>query len=131
MEKLRDRLGTNIDRFLQAFPDPVERQEEVDLLHNWFLELCDRSEAPVYLVPTLPTDSKATVQHNPTRPPDREYGVRLHGSDLWHLFEGRVLLEHITLGGAFRYHSPLHVDNLKRLRRRVFGPLDAVLGIMP
>jgi L-ascorbate metabolism protein UlaG (beta-lactamase superfamily) len=131
VQRFQDRIGTNIDRFLQAFPDPAERQEEVDLLHHWFLELCDQSEASVYLVPTVSSESGATVQRRHSLPLDREYGVRLHGSDLWHLSEGRILLEDIVFGGAFRYHSPPRVDDLKRLRRRVFGPLDAVVGNLP
>lgn len=125
------RLERNVETFLGGFPDPDEREEEVGLLHDWFLDLCDRPDEPVFLVPQVSASGQAAITRTPKRPEGRRYGVRLHASDIHHFLDGRVQLEDITLGGAFRYHSPQRVGDLKRLRRLVIGPLDAILGITP
>lgn len=125
------RLERNVETFLSHFPDANEHQEEVGLLHDWFLELCDRPDEPVFFVPLVLPSGQASIMRTPERPDGRKYGVRLHASDIHHFLDGRIQYEDIILGGAFRYHSPQRVDNLQRLRRYVIGPLDAMLGITP
>jgi hypothetical protein len=125
------RLEKNVETFLGGCPDADERQEEVGLLQDWFLELCDWPDDPVFLAPQVSASGRVAINCESGRPEGRRYGVRLHASDLHHFLDGRIQLEDITLGGAFRYHSPQRVDDLKRLRRLVIGPLDAILCIAP
>lgn len=120
---LRDKVAANVkERAVTA----VSPQDE-HLLH-WFLEFCDRPDGMIYLFIDRGTEG-LQVCLGAERPPSREYGLRLHAADLLALMERRIHLEHITLGGAFRYHSPRAVDDLERIRGRVFGPLYTILGM--
>jgi hypothetical protein len=118
---LRDRVAANV-----SGGAVLTDARQGDPLCSWFLELCDGPECMTYLSVDRGAGS-FQVRLGEERPPSREYGLRLHGADLLALLEGRILLEHITLGGAFRYHSPRVVDDLERIRRRVFGPLHTIL----
>lgn len=121
---LSDRVAANVFRYSRVAPV----SPQADYLLNWFLELCDRPGGMSYLYVERGGEG-FRVRMEEERPKFREYGLRLHGQDLLHLLEGRILLEHITLGGAFRYHSPLVVDDLERIRGRVFDPLYTILGM--
>lgn len=123
---LRARLEANISQ--TAGTGLGLSRERVDRLSAWFLELCGRAGAMKYLSVEQGCDG-FRVRLADQRPASREYGLRLHASDLLHLLDGRILLEHITLGGAFRYYSPRVVADLERIRGRVFGPLYTVIGM--
>jgi L-ascorbate metabolism protein UlaG (beta-lactamase superfamily) len=120
---LRDKVAANVtERAVTA----VSWQD--DHLFDWFLEFCDHPDGMNYLFIDLGTEG-LQVRLGVELPPSREYGLRLHAADLLALMEGRIHLEHITLGGAFRYHSPRAIDDLERIRGRVFGPLYTILGM--
>jgi L-ascorbate metabolism protein UlaG (beta-lactamase superfamily) len=110
----------------------VARRSEIDARRadflGWFLEFCDVPHKMVYFT-AVSEDDEINFQFEQDRPVSREYGLRLHASDFLHLIEGRIELDQILLGGAFRYHSPFHVDDLERIRGRVLTPLYAILGI--
>ncbi len=115
----------------------ANRQATVEGERRWvkwalrFLELCERPDDPVFLAPQVAATGQAAISRTPGRPEGRSCGVRLHASDVHHFLDGRIQLEDVILGGAFRYHSPQQVADLMRLRRLATGPLDAVLGIAP
>jgi hypothetical protein len=120
---LRDKVAAN---FTERAETAVSSQDD-HLLH-WFLEFCDRPDDMNYLFINRGKEG-IQVRLEEELPPSREYGLRLHAADLLALMEGRIHLEHITLGGAFRYHSPRTVDDLELIRGRVFGPLYTILGM--
>jgi L-ascorbate metabolism protein UlaG (beta-lactamase superfamily) len=120
---LRHRIATNI---LRASP-ALDRQR-VEHLLGWFLECCD-APAGMECLYVQRARNGFRVRVEQARPAGREYGLRLHGRDLLRIMEGRILLEHVTLGGAFRYHSPPAPDDLERIRGRVFDPLRIILGM--
>ena len=123
-ELLKSMVESNLSAALQS----TDEASVTDRVCNWFLEFCDRPECMKYLYVDRSGES-FWVRLGDERPALREYGIRLHRKDLLHLLHGRILLEHITLGGAFRYHSPREVDDLERIRGRVLGPFYTILGL--
>jgi hypothetical protein len=123
-ELLKSMVESNLSAALQS----TDEASVTDQVFNWFLEFCDRPECMKYLYVDRSGES-FRVRLGDERPALREYGIRLHRKDLLHLLHGRILLEHITLGGAFRYHSPREVDDLERIRGRVLGPFYTILGL--
>ena len=78
---LLPRLERNVETFLACCSDAGERQEEIDLLHDWFLELCDRPGDPVFLVPQVSPAGEAAMSRAPEQPAvhrSRDTGFRLH-----------------------------------------------------
>ena len=123
-ELLKSMVESNVSAVLQS----TNEASVTDRVLNWFLEFCDRPDGMKYLYVDR-IGEEFQVRLGNKRPPLREYGIRLHRKDLLHLLQGRILLEHITLGGAFRYHSPREVDDLERIRGRILGPFYAILGL--
>jgi hypothetical protein len=120
---LQDQAAKNLANFASAGSSP----DQIGKLLNWYLEFCDCPEETHYLYAEEAHEGLTARLEEVV--PCRAYGLRLHAKDLFNLLEGNILLEHITLGGAFRYHSPENNDNLESIRGNVFGPLDIILGI--
>lgn len=98
----------------------------VDRHLDWYLEMCDDPQQMHYLWYEYESRD-LRIQSGTTKPMNRNFGVRLHGNDLKDLLDDRILLEHITLGGAFRYHSPKSVE-LEQVRKHIFDPLHTLIS---